>query len=174
MFLRNIAILLLFAPAAAATAFWPLLCMTLAASLVAWIGKNKSKAPDHPLKLSSPVSLRRVLTMGAVFLCIQIVSILAERHLGHLGFLVVSFVGGLFSSASTTASAALMAADGKIAPHLAGAAVVLTSVSSALVNLPLIYQQTRHKALSRAVALITVAIVLLGLGVLAIQQKLLH
>jgi len=174
MFIRNIAILLLFAPAAAATAFWPLLCMTLAASLVAWIGKNKSKSPDHPLKLDSPVSLRRVLTMAGVFICIQVVSLLAERHLGHLGFLVVSFVGGLFSSASTTASAALMAADGKIAPHLAGAAVVLTSVSSALVNLPLIYQQTRHKALSRAVALITVAIVLLGLGVLAIQQKLLH
>ncbi len=174
MFVRNIAILLLFAPAAAATAFWPLLSMTLAAALIAWIGKDKSKAPDHPLKLDSPVSLRRVLTMAGIFICIQVGSLLAERHLGHLGFLVVSFVGGLFSSASTAASAALMASDGKISPHLAGAAVVLTSVSSALVNLPLIYQQTRHKALGRAVALITLAVVLLGLGVLAVQQKFLH
>ncbi len=174
MFVRNIAILLLFAPAAAATALGPLLCMTLAAGLLAWIGKSKSKSPDRPLKLASPVSLHRVLTMAAVFLCIQVVSVLAERHLGRLGFLAVSFVGGLFSSASTTASAALMVYNGKVAPHLAGAAVVFASVSSALVNLPLIYQQTHHKALSRAVALATLGIVLLGLGVLAIQWKLLQ
>jgi hypothetical protein len=66
-----------------------------------------------------------------------------------------------------------MALDGTIAPHQAGAAVVLATVSSSLVTLPLIYQQTRHKALSRTVALITVAVALLGLGVLAIQQNLL-
>ena len=84
------------------------------------------------------------------------------------------FLGGFVSSASTTASAALMASDGTIAPHLAGAAAVLATVSSSLVTLPLIYQQTRHKALSRAVALITVAVALLGLGVLVFQQKLLQ
>ena len=173
MFLRNLAILLIFAPAAVHTAVWPLLCMAFAAALITWAGRKKGKAAEHQMELSSPISLRRVLTMGAIFLGIQVVSSLAERYLGHKGFLVVSFIGGFVSSASTTASAALMALDGTIAPHQAGAAVVLATVSSSLVTLPLIYQQTRHKALSRTVALITVAVALLGLGVLAIQQNLL-
>jgi uncharacterized membrane protein (DUF4010 family) len=174
MFLRNLAILLIFAPMAVRAAVWPLLSMALAATLITWAGRKKSKAPEHQLELSSPISLRRVLTMGAIFVGIQVASSLAERHLGHLGFLVVSFIGGFVSSASTAASAALMALNGTIAPPLAGAAVVLATVSSSLVTLPLIYQQTHHKALSRAVALITVAVALLGLGVLAIQQKLMN
>lgn len=167
MFLRNIAVLLIFAPAAARTAAWPLLCMTAALVIVVWRGARKNKTPVQQLKLSSPISLRRVLMMAAVFVCIQVLSALAERHVGHLGFLAVSFFGGLVSSASTTASAALLAVDGKITPSLAGAAAVLASVSSSLVCLPLIYQQTRHKALARASTLISVVVVLLGLGVLA-------
>jgi uncharacterized membrane protein (DUF4010 family) len=174
MFLRNLTILLIFGRAAVGTAVWPLLCMAFAAALITWIGRKNSKTAVHELELSSPISLRRVLTMGSIFVVIQVASSLAERHLGHLGFLVVSFIGGFVSSASTTASAALMASDGTIAPHLAGAAAVLATVSSSLVTLPLIYQQTRHKALSRAVAFITVAIALLGLGVLVFQQKLLQ
>ena len=67
-----------------------------------------------------------------------------------------------------------MVYNGNVAPNLAGAAVVFTSISSALVNLPLIYQQTHHKALSSAVALTTLGIVVLGLGALAIQWKLLQ
>jgi uncharacterized membrane protein (DUF4010 family) len=120
MFLRNLAILLIFAPTAVRAAVWPLLSMALAATLITWAGRKKSKAPEHQLELSSPISLRRVLTMGAIFVGIKAVSSLAERHLGHLGFLVVSFIGGFVSSASTTASAALLALDGTIAPHEAG------------------------------------------------------
>jgi uncharacterized membrane protein (DUF4010 family) len=170
MFLRNVAVLLIFAPAAASTAAWPLLCMTIAVASVVWAGAKKNKVPAHQLTLSSPISLRRVLTMAAVFVCIQALSALAERHLGHLGFLAVSLIGGLVSSASTTASAALLASDGRITPGLAGAAAVLASVSSSLVCLPIIYQQTRHKILSRAATLISLAVVLLGLGVLIVLR----
>jgi hypothetical protein len=53
---------------------------------------------------------------------------------------------------------------------LAGAAAVLASVSSSLVCLPIIYQQTRHKTLSRAATLISIAVVLLGLGVLVVLR----
>lgn len=112
--------------------------------------------------------------MGALFVCIQVASLLAERHGGHLGFLIIAFVGGLVSSASTTASAALMASSGAIAPSIAGAAVVLTSVSSALANLPLVYHQTRDKPLSRAVAWVSFAVVLLGLGVLVVTHRIVH
>jgi len=170
MFLRNVAVLLIFAPMAASTAALPLLCMTIAVALIVWSGAKKNKVPAHQLTLSSPISLRRVLTMATVFVCIQALSALAERHLGHLGFLAVSLIGGLVSSASTTASAALLASDGRITPSLAGAAAVLASVSSSLVCLPIIYQQTRHKTLSRAATLISIAVVLLGLGVLVVLR----
>lgn len=170
MFLRNLAVLLIFAPAAASAAMWPLLCMAAAVAVIVWAGAKKTKAFAHQLTLSSPISLRRVLTMAGVFVAIQVFSALAERHLGHFGFLAVSLIGGLVSSASTAASAGLLAADGKITPALAGAAVVLASVSSSFVSLPLIYQQTHHKRLTRASVLASVGVVLLGLGTLVVLR----
>ena len=74
MFVRNLAILVIFAPAVAATGLWPLLAMALAAALIAWIGHRKSKVPEQQMKISSPVSLRRVFSMGAIFVAIQIAS----------------------------------------------------------------------------------------------------
>jgi len=171
MFVRNLAILMIFAPAVAVTGAWPLLSMALAASLIAWFGHRKSQAPEQEMKISSPVSLRRVFTMGAIFVAIQIAATLAERRTGRLGFLIVSFIGGLVSSASTTASAALMSSRGEIDPVLAAAAVVLASVASALSNLPILYQQTRNKPLSRAVAIASFGVVLLGLGVLSLARR---
>jgi uncharacterized membrane protein (DUF4010 family) len=170
MFIRNLAILVLFAPAAAVKGLWPLVSMALTAALIAWIGHRKSQPPEQPMKLSSPVSLRRVFSMGAIFVAIQITSSLAERHTGRLGFLIVSFIGGLVSSASTAASAALMSSRGEIDPPAAAAAVVLASISSALVNLPLTYQQTRNKALSWAVAAVSAVVVLIGLAALGITR----
>jgi uncharacterized membrane protein (DUF4010 family) len=174
MFIRNLAILVIFAPAVAVLGVWPLLSMAFAAALIAWIGHRQNQVPEQQMQISSPVSLRRVFFMGGIFLVIQIISRLAERHTGRLGFLIVSFIGGLVSSASTTASAALMNARGEIDAPVAAAAVVLASVSSALSNLPIIYQQTRNKTLSRVVALVSFAVVLLGLGVLGITRKVLQ
>ena len=48
------------------------------------------------------------------------------------------------------------------------------SAGRALVDLPLTYQQTRNKALSRAVALVSFGVVLIGLGVLGITRRILH
>jgi uncharacterized membrane protein (DUF4010 family) len=174
MFARNLAILVIFAPAVAAIGLWPLLSMALAAALIAWSGHRRGQAPEQQMKISSPVSLRRVFSMGAIFVTIQIASALAERHTGRAGFLIVSFIGGLVSSASTTASAALMSSRGEIDAPVAAAAVVLASVSSALSNLPIIYQQSRNKALSRAVAVVSFGVVLIGLGVLGITRKILQ
>lgn len=171
MFVRNLAILLIFAPAVATVGLFPLLAMAIAAALVAWTGYRKSHAPEQQMAISSPVSLKRVFSMGAVFIVIQIASRLAERHTGRLGFLIVSFIGGIVSSASTTASAALMTSRGEVDPTLAATAVVLASVASALSNLPIIYQQTRNRALSRTVTAVSFAVVLLGLGVLGLVRK---
>jgi len=174
MFVRNLAILFFFAPIAFASAFWPLVVMIAAAGLILWRKRDPGKTPIPELKLPLPVSLRHVLRFGLIFLAIQVFSALAERHTGHFGFLIVSFLGGLVSSASTTASAALLAAHSQITPHTAGVAVVLTSVASALVNLPLIYQQTKHKSLTRTLTVISVVVVLLGLAAMVLLQRFSH
>jgi len=175
MFVRNLGILLIFAPAAALLGAWSLLAMAITAALITWFGYRHGRASgqqsEQQMKISSPVSLRRVFSMGMLFVAIQVASSLAQRHAGRMGFLIVNFIGGLVSSASTAASAALLSSHGEIDSGLAATAVVVTSVASALVNLPLTYQQTRNKALSRAVALASIGVVILGLAVLGLVHK---
>jgi uncharacterized membrane protein (DUF4010 family) len=66
----------------------------------------------------------------------------------------------------------MFCASGYVSRHTAGIAVVLTSVSSALVNLPLIYQQTKHKALSRTLTVTSSLVVLPGVLAMVLLQKL--
>jgi uncharacterized membrane protein (DUF4010 family) len=143
-------------------------------ALVALIAvrRSRTRAADAPaeIHLGSPVSLGRVLTFAALFLAIQIVSTLGERYLGHVGFLGVSVLGGLVSSASTSAAAATVASHGQIRPALAGDAVVLASVASALVNLPIIYRAARNSAVSRSVTWWTIALATVGFAVLLAQH----
>jgi uncharacterized membrane protein (DUF4010 family) len=174
MFVRNLAILLLFAPIAVASAFWPLIVMISAACLIFWRKRDRGRTEPPSLNLPLPVSLPHVLRFGLIFLGIQICSALAQRHTGRFGFLIVSFIGGFVSSASTTASAALLASRGQITPNTAGIAVVLTSISSALVNLPFIYQQTKQKGLTRTLTIMSLVVVLLGLAVMFLLQRFDH
>ena len=51
---------------------------------------------------------------------------------------------------------------------MAGIATVLTSVSSAIINIPLVYQQTHRAALTRRLALTTGLITGAGLAVLGV------
>ncbi|MGH9358411.1 MAG: MgtC/SapB family protein [Terriglobia bacterium] len=171
MFARNLVIVAIFAVSAFTATLWPLGCMAAFAGVVAWLRHGRNTRPPMKLKLSSPMSLRRVVTFGGLFLIIEIAGKLAERYLGHVGFLIVSLLGGLVSSASTTATAAIMVAHGQLQPQVAGVAVVLCSVSSALVNLPLVYQQTRQKQLTGNLVAFSSVMVLLGLIVLAIRLR---
>jgi uncharacterized membrane protein (DUF4010 family) len=94
---------------------------------------------------------------------IQIVSTLGERYLGKLGFLGISVLGGLVSSASTSAAAANMVGHGRLQPGLGGAGVVVASVASALVNLPIIHRNAKYSSLSRRLAVLTVALSVVGI-----------
>jgi uncharacterized membrane protein (DUF4010 family) len=170
MFARNLLILGLFSPSAVSTAAGPLLAMAVVALI--FVRRARVRADDAPteIHLESPVSIRRVLNFAALFLLIQIVSTLGERYLGKLGFLGISVLGGFVSSASTSAAAANMVGHGQMRAELAGAGVVLASVASALVNLPIIYRNTKNPALSRRLTVLTVALSALGIVVLALQQ----
>ena len=171
MFVRNLLILVLFAPAAAPLALWPMLAMATGAAYFAWRRRDRSLRPPAELTLSSPVSLRKVFSFGMLFLLIEVIGTIGARFLGKYGFLIVSLFGGLVSSASTTAAAATMSIHGKLSPQIAGFAAVLTSIASALVNLPLVYRQTRRKEETRTLSAISFLLVLLGLLVLLFRQR---
>ena len=139
-FLRNIAILAIFARGAIGTAVLPLLAMTAAAAY--WIYRDRRKAENLEDKVSlilaSPMSLKKVLKFGLLFLSVQVLATLGQRLVGSAGFQIVSALGGFVSSASTTAVAANMAMHGQVTPAQAGMAVVLISLASSLVNLPIV------------------------------------
>jgi uncharacterized membrane protein (DUF4010 family) len=172
MFARNLIILMLFAPAAVPSAAGALIAMAIVA--LVFVRRTKEQAGDAPaeIHLESPVSVTRVIGFAGFFLAIQVVSTLGERYLGKFGFLVISILGGLVSSASTSAAAAAMAGHGEMSPRLAGAGVVLASVSSALVNLPIIHRNAKNPALSRRLTVLTAMLSVIGIAVLALQQYL--
>lgn len=171
MFVRNLVILGLFEPASILIALAPLLGMISAASLFiyrAYLKKEPGTEQVTPIKVSSPIALKRVLKFGVLFVILQAAGTIAQRYMGDFGVLAVSLVGGLVSSASTTAAAAKLASSGHISVTMAGLATILTSISSAFVNLPLVYQETKDKELTRKLAVLTFLSIVAGLVLMAI------
>ncbi len=169
MFSRNAAILAIFAPRALPEALWPLLAMAGSSALITWYRGRRGADVPRELQISSPLSWARISKFAALFILIQVAGTLAERYLGKLGFLGLSLVGGLVSSASTTATAALLVSRGELAPSLGGAGVVLCSISSALADLPLVYQQAQDGRLRRTVT--TASLVVVGVGVVVLLLR---
>jgi uncharacterized membrane protein (DUF4010 family) len=170
MFARNLIILALFAPAAVLSAAGPVLAMTVVALIFVHRARKGADGAPAEIHLDSPVSLMRVLSFAGLFLLIQVLSTLGERYLGKLGFLGISTLGGLVSSASTSAAAANMVGQGQMPASLAGEGVVLASVASALVNLPIIHRNAKNPGLSRRLAVLTVVLSVIGIAVLALQE----
>ena len=167
MFVRNIALLAIFAPKALLTAFGPILAM-MAVALLLRSGKPEGE-PGQELKLGSPISLRRVLVYGVLFIAIEVLGTLAERMFGHIGFMAATGISGIASSASATAAAANLSADGKIAPQLAGTAAVIASMASAVTNIPLVFRRLSRPILFK-IAGSTALQVVVGIAVLAVQH----
>jgi uncharacterized membrane protein (DUF4010 family) len=173
MFARNLVILAIFAHGAIRTAAMPLIVMGTVAGY--WIYRERHKGAkverDVSLKLDSPVSIKKVFSFAMLFLVLQVVATLGQRLIGNAGFQIVSVLGGLFSSASTTAAAANMAMHGKVTSTQAGVAVVLTSISSALVNLPIVSRQAKARPAMRELVLSSVLQVAAGIAVVALQWR---
>ena len=200
MFLRNVVLLGIFAPAAVKTAALPLAVMAAVAIGFTYLSRDPGSRHTTKLGLSSPVSLMRVLKFGGLFLLLSAVGTLAQRQFGWAGFLLVSIIGGMISSASTTATAASLVAahlvavqaaaafaaahpgvplminpsDIGVTPVIGGVATVLTSIASATVNMPLVYQQTGQRPLTARLAVLTALIVGAGLTVLVIGLLVQH
>jgi uncharacterized membrane protein (DUF4010 family) len=88
--------------------------------------------------------------------------------LGQYGFYAVSLVGGFISSASAVASAGTLAAQGTIDDDVAGIGAVIASLTSTLVNLPLVARIAKERPLTRRIAWSLGVVMVLGLiGALA-------
>jgi uncharacterized membrane protein (DUF4010 family) len=94
---------------------------------------------------------------------------LGQRYLGNARFLAFSLLGGLVSSASTTATAAALTANGTVSPPVGAAAAVIASIVSALITFPVVYRLNQKTALGGPVAA-SALMTVIGLAVLALTD----
>jgi uncharacterized membrane protein (DUF4010 family) len=165
MFVRNLALVAIFSPAAGFIALWPIAAMC-AFTAVFVFRQHPGREQVSPSKLSSPISIRTVGSFGVFFVLVEILGALGQRFFGNMGSVVVSFLGGLVSSASATAAAGSLAAHHQISAPTAAICAVLASIASSLVNLPVIYRAGNSAGSLRKLTLISVTASLIGLAVL--------
>ena len=170
MFARNLILAALFSPGSLSATLVPLLAMILVAGLWVWRDRvNEENAPGT-VSLTSPVALDKVLRFGVLFIVIQIVGTLLTRLFGTSGMFAVAIIGGLVSSASTTAAAATMAMHGQLSPSSAGSAAVLASLASAVINLPIVWRTTKDKTITKRLTLEIATVALVGIIAVAIDR----
>ncbi len=166
MMARNLVILSIFAPRAVRYPIGPIAAMAAICFFFAWLRRRNAPALRGGLPLGSPVSLPRVGALAALFVFIEAAAALAARRFGGHGFLAVGFLGGLVSSASTTAAAAVLSGEGRLTAQLAASAAVLTCVASALVHVPLIRRHGPGRRATKVVARVAALTIVVGLVLL--------
>jgi uncharacterized membrane protein (DUF4010 family) len=116
------------------------------------------------VRLASPFSLQAALKFGLIFLLLQAAGTIAQRSFGDVGFYGVSILAGLVSSASGVAAAAVLAAHGAIPGEAAGVGVVLNSLASTAIKLPLVAHTAGDRGLTLRVALALGVVMALGVA----------
>lgn len=165
MIIRNAAIVAIFALPAITYASIPLAVMLLANVILWWRDRAISSPADNPpvLALESPFKLSAALKFGLVFLTLNVVGALAQRHFGSASFYFVSVAGGLLSSGSSIASAATLISHGEL-PVMTGInGVILSSTTSILANIPLIRSLIKDTGLKKKTCGALILIASIGL-----------
>ncbi|SFM69251.1 Uncharacterized membrane protein, DUF4010 family [Chitinophaga sp. YR627] len=173
MFTRNMILAAIFVPLSLTATLLPLLAMSCVAGFWIWRDLKQEAAygeVEQELQLTSPISVKKILSFGLLFLIIQIGGTLLTRMLGEGGLLATGFLGGLVSSASTTAAAATMASHGQISPALAGSTAILSSMASALVDFPIVWKNIRDKRLVKAFSLKLTSVLVVGFAAVALDH----
>lgn len=151
MLIRNVLIVVLLATQAAKWCAAPFLAM-IATSAVLWrlapaAAVHPSEGTTRALPLESPFRLTAALKFGLVFLGLNVVGGLAQREFGESSFYFVSAAGGLLSSASSIAAAATLINHHEISVATGVNGVILASLTSILINIPLIQKMTDDASL---------------------------
>jgi uncharacterized membrane protein (DUF4010 family) len=126
------------------------------------------------LTLDSPFSLSAALKFGAVFLLLNVVGALAQRHFGSGSFYFVSMAGGLLSSGSSIASASTLINHSEV-PALTGViGVVLSSLTSVVVNIPLLQRIPASGGYRRKAIVALCGVALAGMAGIVLDLAWLH
>jgi uncharacterized membrane protein (DUF4010 family) len=173
MLLRNAVILGILAPIAILASFVPFFLMIAANTWSTYRSPPVSSEVPN-LKMESPFSIKAALKFGLIFVALQIAGTIAERLLGGAGFYLVSLVGGLVSSASAVASAAMLCSRGELSPHVGATGAVIASIASAVVNLPLVSRISDDRQLTRRLAIPIGGVVVAGVLGIVLQRVLTH
>jgi uncharacterized membrane protein (DUF4010 family) len=112
--------------------------------------------------------LRSVLGFGALFLALTVVSGLAERLFGALGFLAVIVVGALASAASSAVLVGQHLSGGHLGGIPAAIAMFLATVVGLLLNVAIFWTVIRKADLSARLLWYTGLMVLVGLVMVAL------
>jgi uncharacterized membrane protein (DUF4010 family) len=171
MLIRNGLILGIFARQALAYG-WLSVAFMLVVSVIVTNRIHVKETETAPLHLKSPISVRHALTFGGLFVIIALTAELANRTFGETGFLLVSALGGLVSSASTSAAAGVLAAKGALPPELAGYGVVFTSMASLAFHVPMAQMAGRNNTVTARLARLSMLILIAGVAGLVTQALL--
>ena len=186
MILRNWALVVIFSfprgLRASLSTVIVLVPMMLAAGMVALFAiwgsrRSRQKASHHPEGevlqqleqeapqkrwLKSPLELRSVLGFGMLFLLLTVISGVANRLFGAIGFLAVVVAGALASAASSSVLVGQQLGRGQVAGSSAVIAMFLATLVGLLENIVIFWFVTRKPGPSLRLALLTAPIVLVG------------
>jgi len=178
MIVRNAAIVAMIAPPALVRAAVPFGLMLLTSFFFARSGSRSGEGPPDPAAtgeetaaLRSPFSLTAALQFGAILLILHVCATLAQRAIGDAGVYLVSAIGGLISSASTTASAATLFASGHVPASTAATAATFASLTSLFVNIPLVMRLLAGAPERRRIIVSVLIICVVGVLGAVLQQQ---
>jgi uncharacterized membrane protein (DUF4010 family) len=173
MALRNILVVIMLSRQAALKCLVPLGLMLLL-SVVFWkLHPTPADSGEAPiLALESPFRLSAALEFGAVFLVLNVMGALAQRTFGAASFYFVSAMGGLLSSGSSIASAATLIDHNEVSIMTGVNGIVISSVTSILVNIPLVTKMAADARFKRQLMFALVLIAVAGLAGIGVNHLL--
>jgi uncharacterized membrane protein (DUF4010 family) len=107
-------------------------------------------------------AIATLLGFGMLFLWLTVISEVAKRLFGTIGFLVVVVVGALASAASSSVLVGQQLSRGHLASSSAAIAMFLATLAGLLENITIFWLVTRVPAPSLRLLLLTAPIVLAG------------
>ena len=170
MILRNGVLVAIFSWAAGlqasivvAIVLGPMLLMSIVLSIFIILrAQRKTQQPSQKPPLTSPLALRSVLNFSLLFLSLTVVSGLAQRFFGAIGFLAVVVLGALASAASSSVLVGTQVRLHLLMANPAAIAIYFASVVGLIENVVIFYSVTRNRAISLQLSLYSLLIVLAG------------
>lgn len=167
MLLRNLLIVVIFASSATVYCLIPFGLMLFTSAVLWWRTAGTHALVEgentQPLDLQSPFRLSAALKFALVFLSLNVAGALLQRQFGSASFYVVSLLGGFLSSASAIAAAATLMTSGEIPINTGVNGIIIASLTSILINIPLIRAMSKDAAFKRHVYVSLVMVVVAGL-----------